>query len=185
MRKNNLSNRKFYPKKYIKMISDLTEDNYRNKKKKRTNSFNIGKKVKINLVKKLMNEKKGSLYDGHIPLMNFEKSKRKKKFGNKTLKEKTIKNMNDISNAKNQNSSFNQRGNFLNNNITSKPQCLYKGPLKYDMTVGEDDDITPPNNHSLFKTFMSRNLKPSKPELNNHLLEYSNNKDSQACTFIK
>ena len=32
---------------------------------------------------------------------------------------------------------------------------------------------------------MSRNLKPSKPESENHLIEYYNNKDSQACTFIK
>ena len=115
--------------------------------------------------------------------MTFEKSKCKKKFGNKTLKEKSIKNINDISSNKNHNMSFNQRGNCSNNNIASKPQCLYKGPLKYDMLVGEDDDI-PQNNHSLFKTFMSRNLKPAKPELINHLMDYSN-KDSQACTFIR
>ena len=31
---------------------------------------------------------------------------------------------------------------------------------------------------------MSRNLKPSKPEINNYLMELSN-KDSQACTFIR
>lgn len=184
IRKNNLSNRKFYPKKYLKMISDLTESNYRNKKKKRHFSFNKSKKEQMNLFKKIFNEKRGSVYDGHIPLMNFEKSKRKKKFINKTLKEKSIKNMNDISNNKNNNISFNQRGNYSNNNIVSKPQCLYKGPLKYDMSVGEDDDSTPQNNHSLFKTFMSRNLKPTKQDINNHLIEYSN-KDSQACTFIR
>lgn len=183
IRKNNLSNRKFYPKKYLKIISDLTEGNYKNKKKKRTNSFNKNKKDKINLFKKIINKKRGSVYDGHIPIMSFEKSKIKQKYANKTLKEKGIKNLNDISNNKNQNISFNQRGNISNNNIVSKPQCLYKGPLKYDMSV-EDDDMTPQNNHSLFKTFMSRNLKPSKPELNNHLMEFSN-KDSQACTFIR
>ena len=183
LRKNNHSSRKLYPKKYMKMISDLTEENYRNKKKKRTNSFNKVKKDKINLFKKILNKKRDSVYDGHIPIMNFEKSKIKQKYANKTLKEKAIKNINDISNNKNQNISFNQRGNCSNNYIVSKPQCLYKGPLKYDISV-EDDDMTPQNNHSLFKTFMSRNLKPSKPELNNHLVEYSN-KDSQACTFIK
>ena len=183
-KKNVLSNRKFYPKKYVKMISDLTETNYRNKKKKRTRSFNRNKKEQIIVFKKVLNERRGRpVYNGGIPLMTFEKSKCKKKFGNKTLKEKSIKNINDISSNKNQNMSFNQRGNCSNNNIASKPQCLYKGPLKYDMSVGEDDDI-PQNNHSLFKTFMSRNLKPAKPELINHLMEYSN-KDSQACTFIR
>ena len=183
IRKNNHSSRKNYPKKYLKMVSDLTEENYKNKKRRRKYSFNKAKKDKINLFKKIINKKRESVYDGHIPIMNFEKSKIKHKFANKTLKEKAIKNLNDISNNKKQNISFNQRGNCSNNNIVSKPQCLYKGPLKYDMSV-EDDDMTPQNNHSLFKTFMSRNLKPSKPELNNHLMEYTN-KDSQACTFIK
>ena len=84
--------------------------------------------------------------------MNFERSKRKKKLGNKTLKEKSIKNINDISNNKKQNTSFNQRNNYSNNNIVAKPQCLYKGPLKYDISVGEEDDIAPQNNQSLFKT---------------------------------
>lgn len=183
VRRKNFSNRKFYPKRYLKMISDLTENNYKNRKKKRTHSFNKNKKEQMILFKKIFNERRGLVYDGGIPLMTFEKSKRKKKFGNKTLKEKSIKNIHDVSNNKNQNTSFNQRGNCSNNSIVSKPQCLYKGPLKYDMSVGEDDDI-PQNNHSLFKTFMSRNLKPAKPELNNHLMEYSN-KDSQACTFIR
>ena len=185
-RKNILSNRKFYPKKYLKMISFLTETNYGNKKKKRAHSFNKNKKEQMIVFKKVLNERKGkSVFNSGIPLMTFEKSKRKKKFCNKTLKEKNIKKINDISNNKNQNISFNQRGNCPNNNISSKPQCLYKGPLKYDMSIGEDDDI-PQNNHSLFKTFMSRNLKPAKPELNNHnhLMEFSN-KDFQACTFIK
>jgi len=183
VRRKNFSNRKFYPKRYLKMISDLTENNYKNRKKKRTHSFNKNKKEQMILFKKIFNERRGPVYDGGIPLMTFEKSKRKKKFVNKTLKEKSIKNIHDVSNNKNQNTSFNQRGNCSNNSIVSKPQCLYKGPLKYDMSVGEDDDI-PQNNHSLFKTFMSRNLKPAKPELNNHLMEYSN-KDSQACTFIR
>ena len=183
VRRKNFSNRKFYPKRYLKMISDLTENNYKNKKKKRTHSFNKNKKEQMILFKKIFNERRGPVYDGGIPLMTFEKSKRKKKFGNKTLKEKSIKNIHDVSNNKNQNTSFNQRGNCSSNSIVSKPQCLYKGPLKYDMSVGEDDDI-PQNNHSLFKTFMSRNLKPAKSELNNHLMEYSN-KDSQACTFIR
>ena len=184
IRRKNLSNRKFYPRKYLKMISDLTESNYRNKKKKRNNSFNQSKKEQMNLFKKIINKKRSSVYDDHIPLMNFEKSKCKKKFINKTLKDKSIKNMNDISNNKNNNISFNQCGFYSNNNIASKPQCLYKGPLKYDMSVGEDEDSTPQNNHSLFKTFMSRNLKPTKQEINNYLIEYSN-KDSQACTFIR
>ena len=183
-KKNCHSSRKFYPKKYLKMISYLSESNYKNKKRKRKLSFNKSKKEQINLLKKIINDKKTSIYDGGIPLMNFEKSRRKKKLGNKTLKEKSIKNINDISNNKKQNTSFNQRNNYSNNNIVSKPQCLYKGPLKYDISVGEDDDITPQNNQSLFKTFMSRNLKPSKPEINNYLMELSN-KDSQACTFIR
>ena len=38
------SNRKFYPREYIKMISHLTETNNRNKKKKRNHSFNRKKK---------------------------------------------------------------------------------------------------------------------------------------------
>ena len=183
-KKNCHSSRKFYPKKYLKMISYLSESNYKNKKRKRKLSFNKSKKEQMNLLKKIINEKKTSFYDGGIPLMNFEKSKMKKKLGNKTLKEKSIKNINDISNNKKQNTSYNQRNNYSNNNIASKPQCLYKGPLKYDISVGEDDDITPQNNQSLFKTFMSRNLKPSKPEINNYLMEISN-KDSQACTFIR
>ena len=183
-RKNLLSSRKRYPKKYLKMISDLTENNYRYKNKKRNRSYNRNQKELMIIIKKVLNERRGRpAYNGGIPLMTFEKSKCKKKFGNKTLKEKSIKNMNDISCNKNQNMSFNQRANCPNNNIASKPQCLYKGPLKYDMSVGEDDNL-PQNNHSLFKTFMSRNLKPTKPELNNHLIE-SLNKDSQACTFIR
>lgn len=183
MKKNHHSNRKFYPKKYLKMISDLTEANYRNIKKKRKGSFKRTKKEKINIFKKILNEKRGPVYDGSIPLMTFEKSKFKKKFLNNTYKEKSLKNSEIIINDKNQNMSYNQRNNFQNNNIVSKPQCLYKGPLKYDMSVGEDDS-TPQNNQSLFRTFMSRNLKPSKPETNNQYIENSN-KDSQACTFIR
>ena len=184
LRKYNLnSNRNFYPKKYLKMISYLSESNYKNKKRERKLSFNKSKKEQINLFKKILNNNKTSIYDGVITLMNFEKSKRKKKLGNKTLKEKSIKNINDISNNTNKNISFNQYSNYSNNNIVSKPQCLYKGPLKYDISVGEDD-IARQNNQSLFKTFMSRNLKPSKPEINNYLMELSN-KDSQACTFIR
>ena len=184
LRKYNLnSNRNFYPKKYLKMISYLSESNYKNKKRERKLSFNKSKKEQINLFKKILNSNKTSIYDGVIPLMNFEKSKRKKKLGNKTLKEKSIKNINDISNNTNKNISFNQYSNYSNNNIVSKPQCLYKGPLKYDISVGEDD-IARQNSQSLFKTFMSRNLKPSKPEINNYLMELSN-KDSQACTFIR
>jgi hypothetical protein len=182
IRKKNLhSNRRFYPKKYLKMISFLTEDIYKNIKRK-IYSYNKSKKEQMNIFKKIFNGKKPSVYDGGIPLMTFEKSKRKK-LGNKTLKEKSIKNTNVISNNKNQNISFN-RGNCSNNNIVSKPQCLYKGPLKYDISVGEEDDSIPQNNHSLFKAFMSRNLKPSKPESNNHIGE-SMIKDSQACTFIR
>ena len=165
------------------MISYLSESNYKNKKRERKLSFNRSKKEQINLFKKILNNNKTSIYDGVIPLMNFEKSKRKKKLGNKTLKEKSIKNINDISNNTNKNISFNQYSNYSNNNIVSKPQCLYKGPLKYDISVGEDD-IARQNSQSLFKTFMSRNLKPSKPEINNYLMELSN-KDSQACTFIR
>lgn len=178
--KNHHSHRRFYPKKYLKMVSDLTEDNYKNRKRK-IYSYNKNKLEQLNIFKKIFNSKKSSVYDGGVPLMTFEKSKRKK-LGNKTLKEKSIKNINDISNNKNQNTSFN-RINFLNNNIVSKPQCLYKGPLKYDMSIGEDDSM-PQNNHSLFKAFMSRNIKPSKPESNNHMGGHVI-KDSQACTFIK
>lgn len=50
--------------------------------------------------------------------------------------------------------------------------------------MGEEDAI-PQNSQSLFRTFMSRNLKPTKPESNNQFMEYSNNKESQACTFIR
>ena len=38
--KRNLSNRKFYPKKFIKMISELTENNNYLRKAKKTKSFN-------------------------------------------------------------------------------------------------------------------------------------------------
>ena len=171
--KRNLSNRKFYPIKYIKMISELTE-NYQRKKIKKTKSFNKNKKEKINLCKKIIEGKHYIAYDGGIPLMDFEKSKRKKKFLNNTsLKEKSI--------------SINQKNNIshnnINNNIVSKPQCLYKGPLKYDISVGEEDigNNNINNNQSLFKTFMSRNLKSSKQDNYKENL----NKDSQACTFIK
>ena len=171
--KRNLSNRKFYPIKYIKMISELTED-YQRKKIKKTKSFNKNKKEKINLCKKIIEGKHYIAYDGGIPLMDFEKSKRKKKFLNNTsLKEKSI--------------SINQKNNIshnnINNNIVSKPQCLYKGPLKYDISVGEEDigNNNINNNQSLFKTFMSRNLKSSKQDNYKENL----NKDSQACTFIK
>ena len=171
--KRNLSNRKFYPIKYIKMISELTDNNYKRKNIKKTKSFNKTKKEKINLCKKII---EGTHYidDGGIPLMDFEKSKRKQKIlNNTTLKEKNI--------------TFSQKKNIshntnTNNNIVSKPQCLYKGPLKYDISVGEDDNNNINNNHSLFKTFMSRNLKSTKQE-NNY--KENLNKDSQACTFIK
>ena len=175
------SNRKFYPKQYIKMISHLTETNNRTKRKKRNHSFNRNKKEQRHLFKKIINEKIASAYDGGIPLMTFEKSKRRK-FMNNTLREKKIINNNEI-NSK-QNLSYNQHGNCINNNIVSKPQCLYKGPAKYDLSVGEEDAI-PQNSQSLFRTFMSRNLKPTKPESNNQFMEYSNNKESQACTFIR
>ena len=177
------SNRKFYPKKYIKMIFHLTETNNKNKKKKRTHSFNRNKKEQRYLFKKIFDQKIGSVYDGGIPLMTFEKSKRKK-FMNNTLREKKLINNNEI-NSK-QNISYNQHGNCINNNIVSKPQCLYKGPAKYDLSVGEED-TSPQNNQSLFRTFMSRNLKPTKPEANNQFMEYmeNSNKESQACTFIR
>ena len=170
--KRNLSNRKFYPKDYIKIIAELTDNNYQRKKIKKTKSFNKNKKEKINLCKKILEGNQYMAYDAGIPLMDFEKSKRKKKFLNNTSK----------------NISFNQKNkiipNPINSNIVSKPQCLYKGPLKYDISVGEDDigNNNMNNNHSLFKTFMSRNLKASKQE-NNY--KENINKDSQACTFIK
>ena len=104
------SNRKFYPKQYIKMISHLTETNNRNKRKKRNHSFNRNKKEQRYLFKKIFNEKIGSVYDGGIPLMTFEKSKRKK-FMNNTLREKKIINNNEI-NSK-QNLSYNQHGNCI------------------------------------------------------------------------
>ena len=88
--KRNLSNRKFYPIKYIKMISELTDNNYKRKNIKKTKSFNKTKKEKINLCKKII---EGTHYidDGGIPLMDFEKSKRKQKIlNNTTLKEKNI-----------------------------------------------------------------------------------------------
>jgi hypothetical protein len=175
--KRNLSNRKFYPKDYIKIISELTDNNYQRKKLKKIKSFNKNKKEKINLCKKILEGNQYMAYDAGIPLMDFEKSKRKKKLLNNTsLKEKNI--------------SFNQKNsiihnNLINNNIVSKPQCLYKGPLKYDMSLGEDDtgnNNNINNNHSLFKTFMSRNLKAPKQE-NNY--KENINKESQACTFIK
>ena len=54
------------------------------------------------------------------------------------------------------------------------------------MSIGEDDiynNINNNNNHSLFKVFMSRNLKQTKQD--NILNKENINKDSQACTFIK
>ena len=174
--KKNLSNRKFYPKKYINMISELTENNYQRKKIKKNKSFNKNKKEKINLCKKILEGNHYINYDGGIPLMDFGKSKlRKKNMSNTTIKEKSI--------------SFNQRNNIshnnnnINNNIVSKPQCLYKGPLKYDISGGGDEIGSNNNNHSLFKTFMSRNLKPAKQQESNHKENLIN--DSQACTFIK
>ena len=183
--KRNLSSRKIYPKKYLRIISELTDNNnYINRKKKRLKTFNRNKKDQSKYCKKIIDRIHASNYDGGIPLMDFEKSKRKKKFLNNTLKEQTL-NPSKIP-LKNDNLSFNQRSNYNylnnNNNIISKPQCLYKGPLKFDVSSIGDDDILPQNNNqSLFKTFMSRNLKPNK----NDFKEKENNKDSQACTFIK
>ena len=184
--KRNLSNRKFYPKKYLKEIAELTDNNYLNRKKKRTNTLNKNKKEQMKCCKKIIERIHASNYDGGIPLMDFEKSKRKRKFLNNTLREKSInQNNNEKILNKNDNISFNQRSNYNfinNNNIISKPQCLYKGPLKYDPSSMVDDDLIPQNNNqSLFKTFMSRNLKPNK----NEYKEKEINKDSQACTFIK
>ena len=89
--KRNLSNRKFYPKDYIKIISELTDNNYQRKKIKKIKSFNKNKKEKINLCKKILEGNQYMAYDAGIPLMDFEKSKRKKKFLNNTsLKEKNI-----------------------------------------------------------------------------------------------
>ena len=48
--------------------------------------------------------------------------------------------------------------------------------------TGDDDIINMNNNHSLFKSFMSRNLKSNKQDIN---IKENLNKDSQACTFIK
>ena len=187
--KRNLSNRKFYPKKFIKMISELTENNNYLRKAKKTKSFNKTKKDKINLCKKILEGNLYIAYNAGIPLMDFEKSKRKKKYLNNTLKEKNINiNTNNNNPTKKDNLSFNQKNYFIQNNtnIVSKPQCLYKGPLKYDMSIGEDDiynNINNNNNHSLFKVFMSRNLKQTKQD--NILNKENINKDSQACTFIK
>ena len=170
--KKNLSNRKFYPIKYIQMISELTENNnYRRKKNKRTKSFNKNKKDKINLCKKILEGTRYKEYDEGIPLMDFEKSKRKIKILNNTI---------NAPNGKPENKIDNLLYNSKNINL-SKPQCLYKGPLKYDM-AGDDDVINMNNNHSLFKTFMSRNLEPNKQDSN---IKENLNKDSQACTFIK
>ena len=181
--KRNLSSRKIYPKKYFKIISELTDtNNYINRKKKRLKTFNRNKKDQSKYCKKIIERIQASNYDGGIPLMDFEKSKRKKKFLNNTLNQKEAIGKIPI---KNDNLSFNQRSNYNylnNNNIISKPQCLYKGPLKFDASSMGDDDILPQNNNqSLFKTFMSRNLKPNK----NDFKEQENNKDSQACTFLK
>ena len=171
--KKNLSNRKFYPIKYIQMISELTENNnYRRKKNKRTKSFNKNKKDKINLCKKILEGNRYKAYDEGIPLMDFEKSKRKIKILNNTI---------NAPNGKPENKIDNLLYNSKNINL-SKPQCLYKGPLKYDM-AGDDDVINMNNNHSLFKTFMSRNLKQTKQQESNHKDNLNN--DSQACTFIK
>jgi len=167
--KNNLSNRKFYPKKYLKMISELTDNNYKRKRVKRAKSFNKNKKDKLKLCKKILEGNHYISPDGGIPLMDFEKSKRKQKFLNNTM------NVNNLN--KKENVSFNQK-----NNLISKPQCLYKGPLKYEIP-GEDDIGNINNNQSLFKTFMSRNLKQTKQDSN--LNKDNLNKDSQACTFIK
>ena len=103
--------------------------------------------------------------------MDFEKSKRKIKILNNTINAPNTKLDNKIDNI---------LYNPKNINL-SKPQCLYKGPLKYDMT-GDDDIINMNNNHSLFKSFMSRNLKSNKQDIN---IKENLNKDSQACTFIK
>ena len=170
--KKNLSNRKFYPIKFIQMISELTENNnYRRKKNKRTSSFNKNKKDKINLCKKILEGNRYKAYDEGIPLMDFEKSKRKIKILNNTI---------NAPNTKLENKIDNLLYNSKNINL-SKPQCLYKGPLKYDIT-GDDDIINMNNNHSLFKSFMSRNLKSNKQDIN---IKENLNKDSQACTFIK
>ena len=65
--KKNLSNRKFYPLKFIQMISELTENNnYRRKKNKRTSSFNKNKKDKINLCKKILEGNRYKAYDEGI-----------------------------------------------------------------------------------------------------------------------
>ena len=174
--KKNLSNRKFYPRKYINMLPELTENNYQRKKIKKTKSFNKNKKEKINLCKKILEGKHYINYDGGIPLMDFEKSKlRKKNLNNTSIKEKSI--------SFNQRTNISKNNNNINNNIVSKPQCLYKGPLKYDMSGGGDEIGINNNNHSLFKTFMSRNLKQTKQQESNHKDNLNN--DSQACTFIK
>ena len=124
--KKNLSNRKFYPRKYINMLPELTENNYQRKKIKKTKSFNKNKKEKINLCKKILEGKHYINYDGGIPLMDFEKSKlRKKNLNNTSIKDKSI--------SFNKRTNISKNNNNINNNIVSKPQCLYKGPLKYDM----------------------------------------------------
>lgn len=177
---NHNSNKKYYPKNYLMMIRELSENNYQVKEKKRLNSCGKSKKAQANLMKKLIEEKRYPVYDGNIPLMAVEKSRRKKRFmGSNISKEITEKSFKDTSLITKKDSiQLNPKLNQFNN--IHKPQCLYKGPMKFDSKIGEDSS-SQKNSNSLFRTFMSRNLKPAKNEYN--IIDVT--KDSQACTFIR
>lgn len=171
-KKYNFSNPKFFPRKVLIMFFNEEEGN-NNKtngkvNKKRTKSFNKTKKEQNDLFKKIFAVNYGSFLDGNVSLVTAEILKKNKYKINKR------KNLNKTESL--------NYANMINeyNNIISKPQCLYKGPLKIDKQAGEEDSNI--KNQSLFRAFMSRNLKSARTELSNHLIE-GTNKDSQAVTF--
>lgn len=198
---------KFYPKsqKFIILLtnnnSESNNDKKKNKKyknKNRLNTLNKTKKEQLDLFKKVISkESKQILFDDNIPLLSIDKIKLKKnKFKNnkKNNLNKTDNILNNISsnNIINKNNTFINNINGSNNSNSkneytiipsSKPHCLYKGPLNFDIHGGEDE-VNVHNSQSLFRAFMSRNLKTTRGDINaNNLIDKNNNKESQAMTF--
>ena len=162
--KYNYSNKIIYPKKLLNFMNL----NQERKLKIRRHSFNKSQKEKIFLFQKILYIASHGInpINGKIPQMTLDKTKRKKNLDQSEnfLVEKSInQNLKDI------------------NKYISKPQYLYKGPFK-----GENTEVKFDEKPSLFRKFISRNLKTSK---NDNINEYFNefnentNKGTQAVSF--
>lgn len=162
---HNYSCKKKYPKKLLNFFINLSQEN---KTKTRLYSFNKSYKEKNILFQKILNLDHFNLNKNNIPLMTLENAKLKKKVNcdDNIISEKKIPiNKKEI----------NKNGN--------KPQYLYKAPFKEENNQVQFDDKP-----SLFRNFISRNLKTTKNDVNRNYYndEFQNwgNEKSEAVSFV-